>query len=117
MAEKVSRDRGYRSDTIAVSRDMGPLSSGDRKPSLKLRSPCFGSFVVFNSHHSDCVKDGFVSEILFSAYSLVLLKDKTKAEIAALFERKIWWIKDKQNPHCAFWGLLISPSHPKFKRL
>ena len=25
MAEKVSRDRGYRSDTIAVSRDMGPL--------------------------------------------------------------------------------------------
>ena len=27
MAEKVSRDRGYRSDTIAVSRDMGPLSS------------------------------------------------------------------------------------------
>ena len=26
-AEKVSRDRGYRSDTIAVSRDMGPLSS------------------------------------------------------------------------------------------
>ena len=26
MAEKVSRDRGYRSDTIAVSRDMGPLS-------------------------------------------------------------------------------------------
>ena len=26
MAEKVSRDRGYRSDTIAISRDMGPLS-------------------------------------------------------------------------------------------
>ena len=26
MAEKVSRDRGYRSDTIALSRDMGPLS-------------------------------------------------------------------------------------------
>ena len=25
MAEKVSRDRGYRSDTIALSRDMGPL--------------------------------------------------------------------------------------------
>ena len=25
MAEKVSRDRGYRSDTIAISRDMGPL--------------------------------------------------------------------------------------------
>ena len=28
MAEKVSRDRGYRSDSIAVSRDMGPLSVG-----------------------------------------------------------------------------------------
>ena len=27
MAEKVSRDRGYRSDTIARSRDMGPLST------------------------------------------------------------------------------------------
>ena len=27
MAEKVSRDRGYRSDTIAISRDMGPLSA------------------------------------------------------------------------------------------
>ena len=27
MAEKVSRDRGYRSDSIAVSRDMGPLKS------------------------------------------------------------------------------------------
>ena len=27
MAGKVSRDRGYRSDTIAISRDMGPLSS------------------------------------------------------------------------------------------
>ena len=26
MAEKVSRDRGYRSDSIAISRDMGPLS-------------------------------------------------------------------------------------------
>ena len=26
MTEKVSRDRGYRSDTIAPSRDMGPLS-------------------------------------------------------------------------------------------
>ena len=25
MAEKVSRDRGYRSDTIAISRDMVPL--------------------------------------------------------------------------------------------
>ena len=25
MAQKVSRDRGYRSDSIAVSRDMGPL--------------------------------------------------------------------------------------------
>ena len=25
MAEKVSRDRGYRSDTIALSRDLGPL--------------------------------------------------------------------------------------------
>ena len=25
MAEKVSRDRGYRSDGSAVSRDMGPL--------------------------------------------------------------------------------------------
>ena len=25
MAEKVSRDRGYRSDTIAILRDMGPL--------------------------------------------------------------------------------------------
>ena len=29
MAEKVSRDRGYRSDTIAISRDMGPLSLED----------------------------------------------------------------------------------------
>ena len=27
MAEKVSRDRGYRSDTIAISCDMGPLRS------------------------------------------------------------------------------------------
>ena len=26
MAGKVSRDRGYRSDTIAISRDMGPLT-------------------------------------------------------------------------------------------
>ena len=25
MVEKVARDRGYRSDTIAISRDMGPL--------------------------------------------------------------------------------------------
>ena len=29
MAEKVSRDRGYRSYTIAISRDMGPLSPVD----------------------------------------------------------------------------------------
>ena len=28
MAEQVSRDRGYRSDTIAISRDMGPLNRG-----------------------------------------------------------------------------------------
>ena len=28
LPEKVSRDMGYRSDSIAVSRDMGPLSSG-----------------------------------------------------------------------------------------
>ena len=27
LPEKVSRDMGYRSDSIAVSRDMGPLSS------------------------------------------------------------------------------------------
>ena len=27
LPEKVSRDIGYRSDSIAVSRDMGPLSS------------------------------------------------------------------------------------------
>ena len=26
LPEKVSRDMGYRSDSIAVSRDMGPLS-------------------------------------------------------------------------------------------
>ena len=26
--KKVSRDRGYRSDSIAVSRDMGPLRRG-----------------------------------------------------------------------------------------
>ena len=30
MAEKVSRDRGYRSDTIAISRDMGPLRRHER---------------------------------------------------------------------------------------
>ena len=28
LPEKVSRDTGYRSDSIAVSRDMGPLSGG-----------------------------------------------------------------------------------------
>ena len=28
LPEKVSRDTGYRSDSIAISRDMGPLSSG-----------------------------------------------------------------------------------------
>ena len=27
LPEKVSRDMGYRSDSIAISRDMGPLSS------------------------------------------------------------------------------------------
>ena len=27
IPEKVSRDMGYRSDSIAISRDMGPLSS------------------------------------------------------------------------------------------
>ena len=32
MAEKVSRDRGYRSDTIAVARDMGPLSPVRKPP-------------------------------------------------------------------------------------
>ena len=26
LPEKVSRDTGYRSDSIAISRDMGPLS-------------------------------------------------------------------------------------------
>ena len=30
MAEKVSRDRGYRSDTIAISPDMGPLSGATK---------------------------------------------------------------------------------------
>ena len=33
--EKVSRDMGYRSDSIAVSRDMGPLSLRVRSNSLK----------------------------------------------------------------------------------
>ena len=27
LAEKASRDMGYRSDSIAISRDMGPLGS------------------------------------------------------------------------------------------
>ena len=36
MAEKVSRDRGYRSDTLAISRDMGPL-----------RASCYLAFFVF----------------------------------------------------------------------
>ena len=36
MAEEASRDRGYRSDSIAVSRDMGPLSpvQGERRLQL-----------------------------------------------------------------------------------
>ena len=35
MAEKVSRDRGYRSDTIAkISHDMGPLSQDPPNPDL-----------------------------------------------------------------------------------
>ena len=36
MAEKASRDRGYRSDTIALSRDMGPLSVWQLIPILLL---------------------------------------------------------------------------------
>ena len=32
MAEEVSRDRGYRSDSIAVSRDMGPLRPKSEGP-------------------------------------------------------------------------------------
>ena len=33
LPEKVSRDMGYRSDSIAVSRDMGPLRSLETQPS------------------------------------------------------------------------------------
>ena len=49
LPEKVSRDMGYRSDSIAVSRDMGPLSLGPtltllghfrpQKSSLKIFAP------------------------------------------------------------------------------
>ena len=40
MAEKVSRHRGYRSDTIAISRDMGPLRSAmDLHPLRAAPSP------------------------------------------------------------------------------
>ena len=44
LAEKVSRDRGYRSDTIAISRDMGPLRKGEslQKISENQRKRAFG---------------------------------------------------------------------------
>ena len=32
LPEKVSRDMGYRSDSIAISRDMGPLSLNGEGP-------------------------------------------------------------------------------------
>ena len=44
MAEKVSRDRGYRSDTIAISRDTGPLIGVSQKGS---RERCLPVFFVF----------------------------------------------------------------------
>ena len=46
MAEKVSRDRGYRSDTIAISRDMGPLSFGVA-PDAKLFLEYYGCGCVW----------------------------------------------------------------------
>ena len=39
MAEKVSRDRGYRSDTIATSRDTGPLSGWDFPEEILGKTP------------------------------------------------------------------------------
>ena len=51
MAEKVSRDRGYRSDTIALSRDMGPLSPREHPESTPVSSSTFGS--AFKSTSGD----------------------------------------------------------------
>ena len=42
LPEKVSRDMGYRSDSIAISRDMGPLSCGDGAPRLQISVSCRG---------------------------------------------------------------------------
>ena len=39
MAEKVSRDRGYRSETIALSRDMGPLRAATVEPCPCVANP------------------------------------------------------------------------------
>ena len=44
MAEKVSRDRGYRSDTIAISRDMGPLRVGEEEVDSLSQVLCLGTF-------------------------------------------------------------------------
>ena len=41
LPEKVSRDMGYRSDSIAVSRDMGPLSFPRQEISWVLFRPTF----------------------------------------------------------------------------
>ena len=43
MARKVSRDRGYRSDTIAISRDMGPLRLSLRAKGTLISEPLFST--------------------------------------------------------------------------
>ena len=49
MAEKVLRDRGYRSDSIAISRDMGPPSPSQRPPCTWARLGLLGFFPSFTA--------------------------------------------------------------------
>ena len=54
IAEKISRDRGYRSDTIAISRDMGPLSPCLVTLASEIRS---GGLWVWCLQVSECFGD------------------------------------------------------------
>ena len=50
LAGKVSRDRGYRSDTIAIPRDMGPLRLGSSKRHLSKGAPLNFTRILLEFH-------------------------------------------------------------------
>ena len=108
---KVSRDMGYRSDSIAVSTDMGPLSRGGFEflKMFNIHMPFFGQVLVQTfffqilplSTQFPCLPSFL---LVFPGAALVSHSCRSLSVVFFLiFRREIWWEIWRE-----FWGIFLT---------